>query len=72
MKFVNGVLSFAALNGLLVAGILFKLGYEGIAMVPLVISLLSFAVLAYLYVCKMYLLASLKKRGKNYSEQVSQ
>lgn len=68
MKFVNGVLAFAALNGLLAAGILFKLGYEKTSMIPLAISLLSFVVLAYLYVCKIYLLASLKKRGKNYSK----
>lgn len=68
MKFINGVLSFAALNGLLAAGILFKLGYETAAVFPLAISLLSFAVLAYLYVCRMCLLVSLKKKANNYSE----
>lgn len=67
MKFINGILSFAALNGLLAAGIFFKIGYEKTAMVPLVISLLSFAVLAYLYLCKMYLLVKFKKRGNNYN-----
>lgn len=65
---MNGILCFAALNGALVAGILFKLGYEKTGMAPLAISLLSFAVLGYLYLCKMYLLVSLKRKGQNYNK----
>jgi len=68
MKFINGILCFAALNGALTAGILFKLGYERTAMVPLAISLLSFAVLSYLYLCKMYLLIRLRNKGQNYNK----
>lgn len=68
MKVISGVLAFASLNGLLAAGILFKLDYENIAMVPLAISLLSFTVLGYLYICRLYLLVSLKKKARNYSK----
>lgn len=68
MKFINGVLNFATLNGALACGILFKLGFERIAMVPLAISLLSLALLIYLYLCKIYLLAGLKKRQHNYNK----
>ncbi|MBL7703204.1 MAG: hypothetical protein JNM14_13215 [Ferruginibacter sp.] len=65
MKVFNGMLGFIALNSLLAAGILFKLSYEKIAIIPLSISLLGFAVLGYLHVCRMYLLASLKKKINN-------
>lgn len=67
MKSINDILWFFAFNGVFVAAILFKLGFEKIAIVPLAISISSFAIVAYLYLCKLYLLISIKQKGKNYS-----
>lgn len=66
MKFINGILNFTAFNGALAAGILYILGYEKPALIPGAISLFSIAVLAYLYLCKMYLVLKLKKGGQQF------
>jgi hypothetical protein len=49
MNFINGILNFAGLSGLLAAAILFVLGYENTAMISLTVSLFSFAITVCLY-----------------------
>ncbi len=63
MKIINGVLSFIGLNTCMAGIVLYLLDYEDAAIILVIVSMASFAIMLLFYVYKLYAVVNLKKNN---------